>query len=375
MNVRIYSDIGQLPDSYAEMFREAEQGSYFYSMPWFRNLIQTTVAPGETPRLYGIESGARSEKALALLVARKMPRRLGPLSPRTLGGYANMYTTLFGPALGRSMGSAEDIADQFAQGISADASPWDVVQFDSLDHDSAFFGAFVDSLRKTGMVVQPYFHFGNWFEDTSHGSLEAYLGRRPSQVRNTLKRKGKKLDRSERADYGLVTDENGLEAAIEGYEQIYATSWKQPEPFPDFTPGLARTAAAAGSLRLGTIRIDGEPAAAQLWIVAGGCATIFKLAHDEHYKDMSLGSILTARMAQHVIEVDGVGEIDFGRGDDPYKSQWLSQRRERWGIIAFNPRTLHGAIRTVRHLGGRVLRRALPGRGGRTASTPQPQPE
>jgi hypothetical protein len=43
----------------------------------------------------------------------------------------------------------------------------------------------------------------------------------------------------------------------------------------------------------------------------------------------------------------------------------MSHRAERWGLIAFNPRTAHGLTAAARHFGGRALRmgmRALPGK-------------
>jgi hypothetical protein len=64
-------------------------------------------------------------------------------------------------------------------------------------------------------------------------------------------------------------------------------------------------------------------------------------------------------MMAHVLDVDRVREVDFGRGDDPYKQLWMSHRREHWGLLAFNPSTPWGLLTAARHLGGRALGRAL----------------
>jgi len=60
-----------------------------------------------------------------------------------------------------------------------------------------------------------------------------------------------------------------------------------------------------------------------------------------------------------VIDVDKVVEVDFGSGDDPFKKDWMSNRRERWGLIAFNLRTVRGAKEATRHLIGRGIKRAI----------------
>jgi len=53
-----------------------------------------------------------------------------------------------------------------------------------------------------------------------------------------------------------------------------------------------------------------------------------------------------------------VEKIDYLSGDDSYKRDWMSHRRELWGILALNPRTVRGVLGIARHVGGRSVKKA-----------------
>ena len=95
--------------------------------------------------------------------------------------------------------------------------------------------------------------------------------------------------------------------------------------------------------------IGDDAIAAQLWIVTDNTAYIFKLAYDEAYRKLSAGTILTRTLMQHVIDIDKVGVVDYLCGDDTYKKEWMSSRRERWGVMAFNTSTVIGLREMIKH--------------------------
>ncbi len=213
---------------------------------------------------------------------------------------------------------------------------------EELDPLAPSFRAAIAALRGAGLFVECVFNSGNWYEETAGMSFADYLAQRPSELRNTWRRKRRRLAPGSRLKTEFYAKSAGIEPAIADYAAIYAQSWKPAEMYPDFIPALIRLAAAEGALRLAISSLDGIPAAAQLWIVWNGRAVIYKLAHDKRFDDFSLGTLLTMEMIERVLAEDHPYEINFGRGDDPYKKLWLPRRRERWGITAANPRTRRG---------------------------------
>ena len=150
----------------------------------------------------------------------------------------------------------------------------------------------------------------------------------------------------------MVTTIDDSEQCIAAFQEVYSASWKVPEPYPEFVPSLIRQLATAGMLRLGIARLSGRTIAAQLWIVDKQKASIYKVAYHGDFASYSPGTVLTAHVLQHVIDLDHVAEVDFLIGDDKYKRLWMSDRRERWGIVAYNPATIIGfALLTVEVVG------------------------
>ncbi|OYT68433.1 MAG: GNAT family N-acetyltransferase, partial [Chloracidobacterium sp. CP2_5A] len=113
----------------------------------------------------------------------------------------------------------------------------------------------------------------------------------------TVARRERKLRRERAVEIRVVRNAGPeLDRAVADFVSVYNSSWKQPEPFPAFIPSLAAAAARAGVLRLGVLRVDDQPAAAQLWITTARRAVIYKLAYDERFKEFSVGSILSAEL-------------------------------------------------------------------------------
>ena len=167
----------------------------------------------------------------------------------------------------------------------------------------------------------------NWTART-----ENYWQQRPSQLRNTIRRKRQKLT-AEGARIDI--SQQATPELVAAYWQVYQHSWKPAEPNTDFINALLDQTSQHQSLRLGVLWLDGRPIAAQCWLVAAGVAAIYKLAQDQSFDHYSPGTVLTAALLDHVIEVDQVHTIDFLTGDDQYKAQWMDTKTPLYQLQAY----------------------------------------
>jgi len=335
-----------------------DDADVFGTLAWFDNLaacgLDATSQRAANLQLWLLDYGAAGPMVC-----------LPFLSGQQLNGLSNYYSSLFAPLVWSTSGveASEVVPDaelwqRFAQAMRAHPARWPVLRFDPLDTQSGFFAGFESALGQAGYQVGRYFCFGNWYLQLAGRSFAEYQNSLPSALRHSITRGQRRLDKNGawRIDIQQQPDAQ-LEVAINDFVAVYQKSWKGPEPNTQFIPALARMAAAQGWLRLGVLRLDGQAIAAQLWLVKSGKASIFKLAYVTGFERFSAGSVLTAALMRHVIDVDQVHEVDYLTGDDAYKRDWMSHRRERWGLVAFDWRTLSGLWAGCRHGLGQWFKR------------------
>lgn len=344
--VQRYGHPNELPPDAQRLFAECGQHHLESSLEWYRNLVQV-VYTGDSGVL--IYVALKNGHAVAAL-----PVRVVYGTGRThLESLSNYYTALYGPLLS-STATHQDLA-AILRTIQRDFPSLSSLQFSPLDPQTPGFAMLQQALQDCGLRTFAYFCFGNWYLPVT-SDWPAYLQNRQGAVRSTLNRIGKKFT----AAGGTLELLHALPDVNRGaaaFQKVYAASWKPPEPYANFVPALMRTCARNGWLRLGVAWLHGQPVAAQLWIVANGKAHIYKLAYDEAFKPFAPGTLLTAMLMEHVLTQDAVQEVDYLIGDDPYKQQWMSHRRERWGLVAYNTTTVAGLLGWMKE---RVIRLLKP---------------
>lgn len=303
-------------------FLDTHNSSGLYGTAEWLDLLAQSVDFGP-----GIEADA------AVLTRQDRPALVVPLlrsaRRRELRSLANYYSPLAAPA-GIDHATATDWAELFAGLVALQPRP-KLLQFGPWPQALAQSDVLKRAARQSGYVLAPHFRFGNWHWRVDRAWAD-YWQSRDSALRNTVQRKGRKFARAG-GRLEVITGTSDVERGLAAFVEVYANSWKSAEPHPAFMPGLVRLAAQHGWLRLGVAWLDDHAVAAQLWLVHGGRAEIYKLAYREQHADLGAGSLLTAELMRHVVEIDQVNEVDYGMGDEPYKKAWTPQRRERWGCL------------------------------------------
>jgi hypothetical protein len=210
-----------------------------------------------------------------------------------------------------------------------------ILRFPSMDPDTEMFPALKAALSSNGFMTVEEFGSINWYEPCRGISYAAYVASLTSKTRNLIGRRTRKLEREFNVRCTITDGGEGFDDALSAYRTIYDHSWKIPASYPEFIAGFLEACVEAETLRLGILYVDDEPATAQIWTITNGEATLYKLAYDEKFKNLSVGSVLTAKIMEHVLDIDKPHTVDFGFGDDPYKKDWTS-RQVTCGAISEN---------------------------------------
>ena len=342
-----FDSLDACPDDVLSLIASKEMESFDLSAAWFRLLIGTALPGDAKPCVYVLRRNGTAIGVLPLLARKKL-----------VTGLTTFYSSLYRPVLAEGVDSRD--VGWLLRRVVRDLQPARVI-FTPLEPEHGSFDLLRRAMRQAGLVSFPFFASGNWYMPCPGMSYAEFLDRVPSRIRNTLKRKGKKFFQDGRGKIVLYTgrkeDSDPLDRAIEAWTAIYNVSWKVPEPYPDFMPGLIRLYAGEQTLRLAVAVYDDVPIAAQIWLVHGKKAAIYKLAYVEQYAELSAGTILSAHLFKQVLDSDRVEEVDYLVGDDPYKKDWVSHRRERWGVVAYDPRKWNGLLGLIKESAGRFVRR------------------
>lgn len=312
-----YSDWNQLPESADALFVQEEKRSIFFSRPWFECLTARALDVDHTMVLACVLDGDRVMAILPLMECAGV---------KTWYSLTHGLTPLYSLLLADD--DQERVLSCLAQAL--DQLPVNALLLQSVAEDDKKLKGLTRLLEIAGFKCEKKFRDYNWVYHLQGQSYKEYMAGRPALLRNTISRKMRKLEREHGYEIRLFTGED-IPRRMSDYHVVYNASWKQNEIWnADYQNCFIEAFSRAGWSRLAIMYIKGQPVAAQLWFVCYNKASIFRLAYDKAWRQYSVGSILTSFLMEYVIDTDWVEEIDFLTGNDAYKQDWMSERRERF---------------------------------------------
>lgn len=312
-----YSDWNQLPESANALFVHEEKGSIFFSRPWFECLTASALAVDHTMVLACVVDGGRVMAILPLMECAGV---------KTWYSLKHGLTPLYSLLLADD--DQERVLSCLAQAL--DQLPVNGLLLEPVAGDDSKLNALTRLLEMAGFRCEYTFRDYNWVYHLQGQSYQDYMAGRPAVLCNTISRKARKLEREHGYEIRLFVGEEALRR-MPDYDVVYNASWKQNEIWnAGFRDCFVEAFSRVGWARLAILYVKGQPVAAQLWFVCHNKASIFRLAYDKAWRQYSVGSILTSFLMEYVIDTDRVEEIDFLTGNDAYKQDWMSERRERF---------------------------------------------
>jgi len=340
-SVAIFEDLKAAAEDAGDRLSRASQPSLFDRLDWFRLVHEHT--PEGTPLVIRVNNGVAS---CWLFLARK---------GRSAESLSNLYCLRYGAVVHGPSDKAP--IGEFVKGLRQAG-----VSHIFLEPVPPEEGRLIAELRRHGWATVRGQINSSWRIDTRGMTFDDYWASRSSRLRNTTARKEKKAKLETKILQCFDAQ------AWDDYCSVFEASWKPPEASPQLLRRLAEQESEAGTLRLGLAYREGLPVAAQLWLVENGVATIHKLAYRDDAKDWSPGSILSRDMFRYVLDVDRVGMIDFGIGDDPYKREWMGYCVPLYGVTAYDLLRPAGLLGLAGALVRKIVRKLRPPRSDRPAS-------
>jgi CelD/BcsL family acetyltransferase involved in cellulose biosynthesis len=158
---------------------------------------------------------------------------------------------------------------------------------------------------------------------------DEYMASRPGALRSTITRAAKRFERA-----GVTFDIVGAdvaEAALERLAELHDGRWGDDSMFLDRWDQLRRAAAdgmATGDVQLAELRDqEGEVIASELDLRVGSSLAFYQAGRRTDREWRGCGSVLRARIIGAAV-ADGVSAYDLLRGDERYKADWATRRRE-----------------------------------------------
>ena len=271
-------------------------------------------------------------------------RRAGPLA------YHALEILGTGPLLFLGMGLSdrsdlllarhrEACAAAVLEHLAAERPTWDVVDLRFLPETSVTARVLAERAAALGFGISSEPCSDSPFLTLS-GTWTEYASRRGKSLRQRIARGWKRLEALGEVRIELDAGENDPMAALRCAAEVSLDSWKERAgsalflhaKVREFLEVVVPALAVRGGFYAALLHVGGRVAAHELGFRMGGKLWSYDSAFRRELAAGSPGMILTARVLERAW-TEGLGEYDFLRGGEGYKSSWTADSRREIQLV------------------------------------------
>ncbi|MBU8900595.1 cellulose biosynthesis protein CelD [Corallococcus sp. H22C18031201] len=307
--------------------------------PWCRR-----IDPDVRPLV--LTAKDRTGRLMGLLPLRLEQRWVAGLRVRRLGFLGETHVGSDYLDVVARRGHEAEVARAFFQVLHGLREEWDVLDLTDLREDSATPGV-LRELFGPLEVLQRERYICPYETLTPQEPFDAFL-KRGSRRDNYLRRR-KWLEKQEGYRIERSEEPGQLAGPMTDFFRLHAARWRadggsqgiKGAGVEAFHRDATQLLAERGRLRLYTMKVGGRAVASVYGLVHAGTFVYFQSGYDPRWHNRSVGLVLVGETFKDSLAA-GLTAYDFLRGTEPYKSEWVSQRRRTIAV------RVHGAQRVGR---------------------------
>lgn len=346
MHLSVKNSIDECSPAEKIFLQEAGNLNFYDGLPWITLLFETCFSR-QTKLMLCFFYDDQGSKPIACLPMRAETKKLYHLfSQKCLMPLTNFYSCDYGMSVHSAGIDYHRLTEVLVHYFT-------VSEFDLLGLDTCFDGRLIDEMLVCGqqkkLLQECYIHFIQRY-DIFRDRKSIVIDQLPSTLAHTLTRKLKKVKHAFEMKVHFYEGDT-IEQGLSDYAAVYQKAWQKQEPFPDFIHRFVEAANTENRLLISVLTFNDQPVAAQIWLEwKAGIFAIYKLAFDQAYQKYSPGNLLLHQSFDYILAHKKVREVDFGRGDDHYKRDWLPMARAAHGCVLYKRTLLWQSIFIVKKL-------------------------
>lgn len=232
---------------------------------------------------------------------------------------------------------ASEVAGEVISHLARHSSRWERCELGNLGTDSPLLAVQKPNELQSQVLVGETCTFVPLPE-----SAHEYVGRLPWHLRRDLRSGWNRLHRAGAVLFGEAGHSN-LEDALEAFFRLHQARWRdrnQPgvladEPMRVFHREVATGMLVKDHLRLYTLSLDQKIVAAIYGFARAHRLYFYLSGFDPRIKRLSPGSVLLYEVIRRSIDAR-LTELDFLRGNEPYKFEWGARERPTRRLVLLN---------------------------------------